>query len=73
MVVAKITEAKALELKDLEYKGGVKYNPIQDINNNWVISLAELEHSFDLVSVIELIEFVPKIEEVRAENTENLI
>ena len=62
MIVAKITEVKALELKTKTYMNGVKYNPLQDNNDNWIISLTELQYSSDLINEVELIEYVPKVQ-----------
>jgi hypothetical protein len=41
------------------------FNPIQDINDDWVISLQEIEYctngEFQWVKELPLIEFIPKI------------
>ena len=57
-----LTEKQAQEIKGLEYETDCFCVPIQDINNNWVISenVAELIKN-DWISKCEQIEFVPKV------------
>jgi hypothetical protein len=55
MIVAKITQQLASELAGSEFQNGWFYNPIQDIDNNWIISLVEAQY-LELGS-FELIEF----------------
>jgi hypothetical protein len=48
------------------------FNPIQDINNNWVISVEEMEQCLNpdylWVKDLELIEYVPKPTPINNEN-----
>ena len=57
MNVAKITEEKAAELAGTEYQNGLKFNPIQDKNGNWVVSLVEAQYL--PITDFEVIEFEP--------------
>jgi hypothetical protein len=57
-----------IEQKDLivgqEYTTDSYFNPIQDLNNNWVISIEEMEYctnvEFLWVKDLTLIEYIPK-------------
>ena len=57
-----------LEQKDLivgqEYTTDSYFNPIQDLNDNWVISVEEMEYCTNVdylwVKDLTLIEYVPK-------------
>jgi len=57
-----------IEQKDLivgqEYTTDSYFNPIQDLNDNWVISIEEMEYctnvEFLWVKDLTLIEYVPK-------------
>lgn len=57
-----------IEQKDLivgkEFTTDSYFNPIQDLNNNWVISIEEMEYctnvEFLWVKDLTLIEYVPK-------------
>lgn len=65
MIVAKITQQQAEELKKTEYVKDNYFNPIQDIDDNWVISLQELTHCpIDFVNTVDLIEFKPKQDKI---------
>lgn len=65
MMVAKLTQEQAEQLKGLEYTRDNKFNPIQDINDNWIISLEEVEQcDIEWVKTLPLIEFEPKIEKL---------
>ena len=59
--VAKISQEIATEIRGLEYSEGVLFSPVEDANNNIIISLQEAQY-LDL-SKWEVIEFNPKIEE----------
>jgi len=62
MIVAKLTQQQADELKGKEYTKDSVFNPIQDANDNWVISLEEVEQcDIKWVKELPLIEFEPKI------------
>jgi len=56
-MVAKITTAQAEKIKGTIYSDGMYFNPIQDANDNWVISEQEAEH---FTGPSELIPFVEK-------------
>ena len=44
MIVAKISEVLAGYLKQTEYQPGMLYNPVQDKNKNWIVSLVEAQY-----------------------------
>ena len=41
-MVVVLTESEYLEIQGKEYRDGMIFNPIKDINNNWVISEQEV-------------------------------
>ena len=57
MNVAKITSEKAEEIRNTEYQNGLNFNPIQDKNGNWIISLVEAQ--FIPLEDFEVVEFEP--------------
>lgn len=57
MNVAKITQEKAEELQGQEYQDGLKFNPIQDKNGDFVISLVEAQ--FIPIADFEVVEYEP--------------
>ena len=60
MIVAKITEQQAEELTGVQFVPDNYFNPIQDANGNWIISLQELVYcSVDFANSVELINFEP--------------
>lgn len=60
MIVAKITQKQADELKGVQFVQDNYFNPIQDNNGNWIISLQELVYcSVDFANSVELIKFEP--------------
>ena len=60
MIVAKITQKQAEELKGVQFVQDNYFNPIQDMNGNWIISLQELVYcSVDFANSVELIKFEP--------------
>jgi hypothetical protein len=60
MIVAKITPQQAEELTGVQFIPDNFFNPIQDKNGNWIISLQELIHcSVDFANTVELIEYEP--------------
>ena len=62
MIVAKITQAQADELKGVQFVPDNYFNPVQDIEGNWIISLQELVYcSVDFAKTVELIEYKPTI------------
>ena len=62
--VALLTETQKNQLVDQQYTPDCYFNPIQDINDNWVISTEEIiyctNEEFMWVQNLELIPFVPK-------------
>ena len=60
MIVAKITQQQAEELTGVQFVQDNYFNPIQDNNGNWIISLQELVYcSVDFANSVELIKFEP--------------
>jgi len=61
MIVAQLTSEQAEQLKGVEFRQDSFFNPIQDINDIWIISLEEVEQC-DIQWVKELprIEYLPK-------------
>ena len=60
MIVAKITQAQAEELTGVQFAPDNYFNPIQDKNGNWIISLQELVYcSVEFANSVELIEYEP--------------
>lgn len=65
MIVAKITQAQAEELTGVQFVQDNYFNPIQDVNGNWIISLQELVYcNVDFANSVELIKFEPVIVEI---------
>jgi hypothetical protein len=64
MIVAKITQKQADELKGKEFVQDNYFNPIEDANGNWIISIEEIENNvnpnFEWLQDLEMIIFVPK-------------
>jgi len=61
MKVAKLTEKEKDFLIGQEVESGVKFNPIQDSNNIWIISLEEVEQTnSEWVKELPLIDYKPK-------------
>lgn len=60
MIVAKITQQQAEELTGVQFVPDNFYNPIQDKNGNWIISLQELVYcSVEFANSVELIQYEP--------------
>jgi hypothetical protein len=60
MIVAKITQKQADELKGKEFVQDNYFNPIQDKNGNWIISLQELVYcEVGFANSVELINYEP--------------
>jgi hypothetical protein len=65
MIVAKITQEQADELKGVQFVPDNYFNPIKDVKGNWVISLQELVHcSVEFANSVELIEYEPIVHEL---------
>lgn len=64
MKVALLTEDQKDLIKDQEFCIDSHFNPIQDINDNWVISLEEVnqcsKEEFSFVKTLPLIDYEPK-------------
>tara|TARA_R110000868_G_scaffold306325_1_gene567547 strand:+ start:993 stop:1190 length:198 start_codon:yes stop_codon:yes gene_type:complete len=61
MVVGLLTEKQKDELIGLEFASDSFFNPIQDLNDNWIISLEEIEQTeLEWVKELPLIDFEPK-------------
>jgi hypothetical protein len=63
-LVGLLTEVQKNELVGVYYSDDSIYNPIQDIDNNWVISVEEMLYTTNpdtlWVKDLELIEYKPK-------------
>ena len=64
MKVARLTREQAEELHGKEFMPSCYFNPIQDANNNWIISTQEVNDctnpEFTWVKDLPLIEYKPK-------------
>jgi hypothetical protein len=64
MKVAIITATQSKELQGKEFSQDSYFNPIQDIDDNWVISEQEIELAtippYEWLKELPLIEFKPK-------------
>ena len=57
-----LTEEQANQLKGVEYTTDMTFNPIQDANGNWIISVEEVSTSIiDWVKELPAIEYNPKL------------
>lgn len=65
MIVAKITQQQAEELTGIQFVQDNYFNPIQDKNGNWIISLQELIYcTVEFANSVELIQYEPVIVEL---------
>jgi hypothetical protein len=65
MKVGKLTIVQKNKLVNKEFAPDSFYNPIQDINNKWIVSIEEMEQStgeFEWVQNLPLIDYIPKEE-----------
>ena len=61
-IVYMLTEEQATQLKGVEYTTDMTFNPIQDANGNWIISVEEVSTStIDWVKEVPSIEYNPKV------------
>lgn len=64
MIVGLLTETEKNQLVGQEYAPDSLFNPIQDIDDNWIISIEEMEFCintlFDWVKNLPLIIYNPK-------------
>ena len=62
--VGLLTEAEKDSLVGQQYAPDSYFNPIQDINDNWIISIEEIDFCtnplFDWVKTLPLINYEPK-------------
>jgi hypothetical protein len=65
MQVGLLTIKQKNEIEGKEFAPDSYFNPIQDLNNNWVISIQEMEQAtippYDWVHELPLIEYQPKV------------
>lgn len=58
-----LTEEQKTQLENQYYKNGVKFYPIQDADNNWIISLEEMDgcdnQEFNWIKNLPQIEYNP--------------
>jgi hypothetical protein len=60
IMVGLLTSQQAQSLRGLQYAPDSYFNPIQDAEGNWVISLEEIEQSdIDWIKQVPLIEYKP--------------
>lgn len=61
MIVAQLTPEQAEQLKGVEFVQDNFFNPIQDLNGNYIISLEEQEQcNIQWVKDLQRIEYLPK-------------
>lgn len=57
-----LNEEQANQLKGVEYTTDMTFNPIQDADGNWIISVEEVSTStIDWVKELPAIEYNPKV------------
>lgn len=62
MMVAKLTPEQAEQLKGVQFIQDNYFNPIQDKNGNWIISIEEVEQcNIEWVKLLPLINYEPII------------
>jgi len=61
MIVAQLTPEQAEQLQGVEFTQDSFFNPIQDLNDVWIISLEEQEQcTINWVKDLPRIEYLPK-------------
>ncbi len=61
MTVYQVTPEQAEQLRGMLYAPDSYFNPIQDANDNWIISVEEVgQCSIDWVKQLPAIEYIPK-------------
>lgn len=64
MIVKKLTPTQKAKLENKKYSKYKYFNPIQDINDTWVISMEEVEQcnsaEFSWIKTLPSIDFMPK-------------
>jgi hypothetical protein len=67
MMVYELTPQQANEIRGKEYIDSAYFNPIQDNNNTWIISIEEVDYCrnpiFMWVKELPMIPYEPKINE----------
>jgi len=64
--VGLLTETQKEQLVGQQYAPDSYFNPIQDANDNWIISLEEIEATdIEWIKEIPLIEYQPKVIELK--------
>jgi hypothetical protein len=59
--VYQLTPEQAEQLRGIQYVADMTFNPIQDANDNWIISSEEVSSTtIDWVKKLPAIEFIPK-------------
>lgn len=65
MKVAKLTIAQKISLINQKFSEDSFFNPIQDLNGNWVISLQEIEQAktppYEWLKTLPLIDYNPQV------------
>ena len=65
MIVAKLTQEQADELKGVNFSGASYFYPVLDADNNYIISLKEVEQSdIEWVKTLPQIEYKPIVEKI---------
>jgi predicted protein tyrosine phosphatase len=60
-IVYQLTPEQAEQLRGVQYVADMTFNPIQDANDNWVISQEEVSSTtIDWVKELPAIEYIPK-------------
>jgi hypothetical protein len=61
IIVYQLTPEQAEQLRGVQYVADMTFNPIQDANDNWIISSEEVSSTtIDWVKQLPAIEYVPK-------------
>ena len=61
MTVYQLTQEQADSIRGVEFVPDNYFNPIQDANDNWIISVEEVgQCSIDWVKELPTIEYIPK-------------
>jgi hypothetical protein len=61
ITVYQLTPEQAEQLRGVQYVADITFNPIQDANDNWIISSEEVSSTtIDWVKQLPAIEFIPK-------------
>jgi len=61
ITVYQLTPEQAEQLQGVQYVADMTFNPIQDANDNWIITEEEVSQcSIDWVKELPKIEYIPK-------------